>query len=485
MEKGDIASRFGQIVTKYVVRSGIRDDVETLNAARLAHKLGLSTDSVSEVRKTMNGTGGKPSTTKMAQYFKVLNVSDEDQNYVHGIGLPPAMNFSELVKTIQASDDFGLGEANEPKDIRDKKIRARIARNSGELDKADALAAEIEEIQRQTHSYARKDMEQSAKDLAKTVAFRGSAALEAQDFKTAFGFYSQIPKIQGLSKDAANKFANPIRISYNTQIAAQQNFADARTVLDEMKKYDVTPDVVSYTTLLTFLKTEGEVRTVFDEMKKNDVTPNVISYTVLATKCENVEQAKVVAAEFKEAFPNIASPKLSSAVISLASRFEEALETAAHLHAKGHFVGRAEYEKVFSFSVVHLPAARLLEDYFNSELRFDTSLESPINQYRSAGQPEEALQLLPVAPYVGAAQKFYRQEIDLCASYFEAELAAGNDDDNIHYAYGIAACLNADWVPASRHLNIALERCFPEANRRRSNILTWIEKVPSSPDTTS
>ena len=213
MEKGDIASRFGQIVTKYVVRSGIRDDVETLNAARLAHKLGLSTDSVSEVRKTMNGTGGKPSTTKMAQYFKVLNVSDEDQNYVHGIGLPPAMNFSELVKTIQASDDFGLGEANEPKDIRDKKIRARIARNSGELDKADALAAEIEEIQRQTHSYARKDMEQSAKDLAKTVAFRGSAALEAQDFKTAFGFYSQIPKIQGLSKDAANKFATPIRIS--------------------------------------------------------------------------------------------------------------------------------------------------------------------------------------------------------------------------------------------------------------------------------
>ncbi len=105
-ETGGIAERFGQMVTKYVVRSGIRD-VEPLDATQLAHKLGLSGESVSEVRKVMKGTAGRPNATTLAKYFKVLDVSEADQDYVLGIGLTQVVPFWELVKVSTNAD---LGE---------------------------------------------------------------------------------------------------------------------------------------------------------------------------------------------------------------------------------------------------------------------------------------------------------------------------------------------------------------------------------------
>jgi uncharacterized glyoxalase superfamily protein PhnB len=490
----------------------------------------------------MKGTAGRPSTTTIARYFKVLSVSEEDQNYVLGIGLAQGMHFSELVEAIQASADFGRTQTNENQEIRDKKIQARLAMRDGDLEKANALGSEIEQFQSRLHFYARKDLEQSAENLAKTLAFRGSIALQTLDFAAAYDLYSQIPKIEGLSREVLEKFIHPIRISYNTKITAQQTIGDARAVLEEMAANGVTPNVVSYSTLLTFLKTEAEVRAVFEEMAANGVTlnvvsyntlltflkteaevravfdemaatgiapdvvsystlltflkteaevravfdemaakriaPNIVSYCTLMTKCGDIESGKVVAAEFKELFPNIACRELSSSFISLATNFEDALEAVRHLRSKDHFVGRKEYDKVFSFPIVHMTASELLLVFAEQEFHFDTSLESPINQYRKTHRAEQALQLLLVAPYVGAAGKFYREEYDLCRSYFEAEIETGNDEDNLHYAYGMAAALNGDWEPARSHLGIALERCFPEADKRREHIRSLIGTIP-------
>jgi hypothetical protein len=245
-----------------------------------------------------------------------------------------------------------------------------------------------------------------------------------------------------------------------------------------MKANGVTPNVVSYSTLLTFLKTEEDVRAVFEEMKANGVTPNVVSYSTLMTKCGSTERGKIVASEFKEAFPNIANRELSSSFISLADSFESAVEAAIYLRSKGHFVGRSEYDKIFSFPIADMSASYLLDIFFSQEFHFETSLESPINQYRKTGQAEQALQLLLAAPHVGAAGKFYREEYNLCRSYFEAELGAGNDEDNLHYAYGIAAALNEEWATAWRHLEIALERCFQDAHKRRAHIRSLIGKIP-------
>jgi pentatricopeptide repeat protein len=510
VKTGGIAERFGQIVTKYVVRSTMNGGADALDATRLAHKLGLSSDSVSEVRKVMRGAAGTPGTTTIAKYFKVLCVSDEDQNYVLGIGLAQGMDFSELVEAIQISADFGQAPTNENQEIRDKKILARLAMRDGDLKKANALSIEIERFQSQLHLYAEKDLEQSAENLAKTLAFRGSIAFQALDFEEAYDQYSQIPRIKGLPVGILEKFSHSIRVSYNIHINALKKIDDARSIFNEMVASGISPnafsyntllnflktesevravfnemlangvppDVVSYSTLLTFLKTETEARAVFDEMAANNVTPSTVSYSILMTKCENIERGKVVAREFKECFPDTACRELSSSFISLSDDFYCALNAAKYLRSEGHFVGRKEYDKVFSFPISSIPVQNLLQEFFNQEFHFDTSLENPINQYRNNNKPEQALQLLLISPYVGAAQKFYRQEYDLCKSYFDAELEGGNDEDNLHYAYGIAAVLNEDWDPARRHLEIALVRCFADAEKRRRHIRSLIVNIP-------
>ena len=213
-------------------------------------------------------------------------------------------------------------------------------------------------------------------------------------------------------------------------------------------------------------------------MRENGIAPNVVSYIALMGKCENINQGKVVANEFKLNFPDAAYRQISTSFICLADSFENALSAAKYLRSERHFVGRGEYDRVFKHPITHYSASELLEIYSAQEFKFDTSLESPINQYRQALKEEDALQLLIAAPHVGAAQKYYREDYTKCKSYFRLEFERGNDEDNLHYAFGVAAALNEDWQFAQKHLNIALQRCFKNASKRRGYIEYLISMCP-------
>ena len=459
-------------MSKYMAATRISDDVEDLRAEGLAVKLGMSDASASEVRKVMAGTAGKPNVDTLGKYFKALEVKEEDRNYVHGIGV---VSFTELTQAIQASADFGPSGNADSEVIRDLKRQAQLAKDDGKFEEAVKLSAKILKFQTEDRLYSEKDLTQKADNEAGTLAFLGSLGLQMLDFEQAFENYSKIPKINGVSSEVVEKFINPIRISYNARIYAQADIDGARAVFAEMAANDVPPDVFSYTTLLKFLDTEAEVRDVFAEMKKNKVPPNVVSYTTLLTFLDTEAEVRDVFAEMKK---NKVPPNEITVItgIKKCENFGAALEFSDWCLTKKYFVGQGAYKAVYSFPVADLPAAELLAEYHARQYSRPEALESPINQYRNSGQADQALRLLFSAPYVGAAQKFYREDYKSCKAYFDAELAAGNDEANLHYAYGIAAAAKGDCKPARRHLNIALERCFESAHKRRKHIQDLLKR---------
>jgi hypothetical protein len=187
--------------------------------------------------------------------------------------------------------------------------------------------------------------------------------------------------------------------------------------------------VVSYNTLMTFVDAEDKARAVLKEMEDKGVTPDEVT---------------------------------RSTIIKSAATFETALALIDLFLLKKDFVGRGTFEATFAKSIIHLTAGELLIEYNKRAFKFDTSLQSPINQYRKAGLFDQALALTLFAPHVGASQKFYREDFDRCKEYFRSEIMAGNNDDNLFYAFGIAASLNGDWENAEPNLKIALDRAYAE-----------------------
>ena len=242
-----------------------------------------------------------------------------------------------------------------------------------------------------------------------------------------------------------------------------------------MKANGVTPDVVSYNSLLNFVNSETEARDILTEMRANGVTPDVVSYSTLLNFVNSETEARAILAEMTA---NGVTPNeiTTTTVIMLGKTFVDALRLVDFCLGEGFFVGRGAFEGAFSKSIVHLSAEELLIEHHRRKYKFDTALQGPINQYRQAGLEEQALRLTLVAPHIGAAQKFYREEYTLCRSFFEAELMAGNDEDNVYYALGIAAALNGHWGNAKPNLEIALERSY--ADKRVDHIKSLRSGAP-------
>lgn len=366
---------------------------------------------------------------------------------------------SEISREIRA-DVKKLLEARENRHIQDQfaALVTELNRQSNlpyevQRDRAAAKAAIAEENFEKARTYlesAARSTRQTAgyalEEYARSLAALGSLAITARDFREARRQYGTALSLPELSAERVDRYRQSYRIASNAIMARSLSAAEGRKVLEEMVDAGVAPNEVTHSTLMT--------------------------------KCKNVECGKTIAAEFKKFYPNTACRELSSSFISLAYNFEEALELAAYLRNENHFVGRGEWDKVYSYSISHLSAEGLLGIFFSHEFHFDTSLEGPLNQYRKNNKMGQALIVALAAPHVPAAQKLYREEYEVCKTYFEAELEAGSDEDNLHYAYGIAASLNDDWAPARCHLAIALKRCYKNAERRRLHIGSLIEKIP-------
>jgi len=56
-------------------------------------------------------------------------------------------------------------------------------------------------------------------------------------------------------------------------------------------------------------------------------------------------------------------------------------------------------------------------------------------------------------------------------------LDAGSDEDNLYYAYGIAAHANQDWPVMKKQLEVALQRAYAE--KRKVHILRMMKDTPS------
>ena len=79
------------------------------------------------------------------------------------------------------------------------------------------------------------------------------------------------------------------------------------------------------------------------------------------------------------------------------------------------------------------------------------------------------------APYIEAVLKLYREEPDVCYEFFESELAADNDEDNLYYAYGICCFENGEKFKARKFLKIALERAY--APKRKEHIESMLNRL--------
>ncbi len=295
-------------------------------------------------------------------------------------------------------------------------------------------------------------------------------------YNTLLNFVKSETEARAILAEMVANDVTPDVVSYSTLLNFVKSETEARAILAEMVANDVTPNVVSYSTLLNFVKSETEARAILAEMVANDVTPNVVSYNTLLNFVKSETEARAILAEM---VANDVTPNGITIVTAIgkSGTFEEALCLADHCIAKGFFVGRGAFEAAYSKPISHLTAERLLAEYHARPYKFDTSLEGPINQYRKSRQSDQALPLTLAAPHVGAAQKLYRQEYALCRSYFEAERASGNDEDNVYYAYGIAAALNGDWKNARPNLKIALARAH--AAKRIEHIARLLSQAPS------
>ncbi len=159
-------------------------------------------------------------------------------------------------------------------------------------------------------------------------------------------------------------------------------------------------------------------------------------------------------------------------VLAKARDFEAGLSLVDSLDKTLPVFSRGLYCALYANNIVHLDLDDLIEIYLGAR-QFGEALESPINQFRRAKRPADAFRLALIAPHTGAAQKFFRECYAACLPLFRSAMEAGDENDNLHYAFGIAAALNMDWAVAMKHLSIARERAYHPARVKHIDSLLF------------
>jgi len=233
---------------------------------------------------------------------------------------------------------------------------------------------------------------------------------------------------------------------------------------------------VTYNTLINLANDYDKGRAVLAEMKEAGVKPNEVAYSTLISLAKDYREARVAIDELIKIRGEFPGEGQLTALLSKVEKFEIAVQLAIEFRERGFFTGRSIYEAIFAKPIIQYSAKELLGVYNNLPFKFGSSLQNPIRQYRNVGQLDQAFYLCLAAPETGAAKKFFREEFDFCKGMFEAELKAGNNEDNLFYAYGIAAILKEDWSTAKKHLEVALER--PCHEKRIADIERMLKAIP-------
>ena len=462
----DLRHRFSVLITRYHARKGWSD--ETL-CTKINIIQGSSNISVSTVRNYLAGNGGHPSNPTIFRFKKALGIPDAVLDYLLYPNDFPDPD-EEAKNSRQNQFDELLGymrrQSQLPQKVQKLQAEADAAIKAKKYTLAQQKLEEIQAVNDKVFNDYLGNFAYASEEKARSLAALGALAFVRYDYVEARSKYGAAINCPHVPEGLLINYRRSFLIASNATMSSFINESEVRDAIAGLEEYGVTPNVVSYNTLMNFLKDEAAVRAVFAEMRADDVTPNVVSYNTLMNFLKDEAAIRAVFAEMisLDIKPNEIS--VTTALKNM-DTFSTGLKLVDWCLAKKLFVGRGAFQALYSNKITHLSAEALLVEYHERAFKFDTSLEGPMNQYRKTGQLDQALVLTMVAPHVGAAQKMYREEYDFCKSYFEAELETGNDEDNLYYAYGIAATLNEDWQMAWQNLKIARERCVEGLGDKR------------------
>jgi pentacotripeptide repeat protein len=440
-----LSKRLSVLIVRYMTKHNLSDEqlVDRVNDAAGSGSISLAT-----VRRYKEGGNFTPTPRAIGLLQDALGIEQAEIDLLFdptggaSTGTPDFATLSafwdELVADLKRKSQL-------PQQIEMEREKARVALQNDELDTAKSHLERQKELVGREYNIQLENIAYFSEEYAKSLASLGAFAFAIRDFANARENYGQAISLSHTTKERIERYRNSYLIASTACMALSGDEAKARAILKEMRDNDITPNVVSYNTLLTFVDSEQKARDILKEMRDNDITPNEISVTTAIKKADG---------------------------------FSSALEFVDDGLRHGEFVGRGAFQAAFSHPVAHLSAKELLVEYNKRPYKFESALEGPINQYRKTGQPEQAVELVLFAPHTGAAQRYYREEYDQVCVFFDAEVAAGSDEDNLHYAYGIAAHINTDWPMALKHLTIALDRAY--AKPRIKHTKTLLASIPSA-----
>jgi pentatricopeptide repeat protein len=284
-----------------------------------------------------------------------------------------------------------------------------------------------------------------------TVSFNASIA-RSDSLKAARGVFNEMR-----AADIA-----PNVVTFNTLINLAEDYETARGVFNEMRAAKIAPDVVTFNTLINLAEDYETARGVFNEMRAADIAPNVVTFSTLINLAEDYETARGVFNEMRAAdiAPNVVTV---TTVLAKAPDFATGLSFVDSLDRTLPVFSHGLYCALYAKDIVHLDSTKLIEIYLGGFRQFGEALESPIKQYRRAKRLADAFRVALIAPHTHAAQKFFRERYAACLPLFRSAMESGVENDNLHYAFGIAAALNKDWALAMEHLPIARERAYHPA----------------------
>jgi pentatricopeptide repeat protein len=332
---------------------------------------------------------------------------------------------------------------------------------AGRFDKARQKAETINSWAESEYAIQQKSLEQSAEVFANSLLALAYVLMLSQNFETAKNVYLRILKISGISDAVRARASRSAAVTFNALIARAPNGIAARAVFDEMKQAGIEPDVFTFTTLISLAKDYAAGRAVFDEMKQAGIEPDVVTFNTLISLAKDYAAGRAVFDEMLAVgvMPNLVT---STTLIKFSPDFETALTFVSGLDQSWLVFSSGLYSALFAKPVDHLEAHNLIEIFFAGFRQFGDALQSPINQYRRAHKHKDAFLISLIAPQTGAAQKLYRERYGDCQPWFRAAIDGEDDNDNLHYGFGIAAALNQDWENAFKHLEVARQRATHE-----------------------
>lgn len=399
----------------------------------------------------------EPTPQTLGLIAQALDWSDEVRNWVlegDAPGLPGRPQLGDRVVAWDDLVDYLNQQSNLPYKINKLREEARAATLAGESEVARVALGAVADALRHLAAPL-------VEDLSRALAAQGNHAFSEGNYVDAREHYGEAIRLHPVPEDRLSRYRRSYLIASNACMSFARTSDEARAIMAEMRaqKPPVLPDVVTWNTLAALARSEPEVRAIMAEMRAQDppVLPNVVTWSTLLAKSPCFRRARVILRAMRR-FKVVPDDISIFSAVAICERFEEAFEIIEFAFREGWQVGGSSMTALFSRPITHLTAKDVLAAYFALPFQWDVSLGNVIRQFRRDQRHRDAVIVCLAAPHIPPAQKYYKERYRVCEPEFRALRAEGNDEDNLYYAYGIAAALNKDAAVAREMLGVARQR---------------------------